>query len=278
MATSGRKSYIHNDENDISEQIYALINDLEKADEDDIDNLTNDSDTVFIAEEEITQAAGTQGTSLATAEANLHVTPSDNQSKKKEKDKKEELWKWTEKLKVSNQEECHIVPEIQPNLKERVSPIEIFSLVSGLEKLLELIVKLSNLYAYQNGRNFIVTKKELEAFLGINFVIAINKSPTIAEYWKVDNLIGNDGIQNKMIRNRFREVLQNLHFADNKENDKTDKVFKMRPVIDHLKSKFSEVLSNDSEQSMDKHMVKFKGRSGMKQYIKSKQIQKGFKL
>ena len=81
-----------------------------------------------------------------------------------------------------------------------------------------------------------------------------------------------------MIRNRFCEILQNLHFADNREDDKTDNTFKMKPVIDHLKSKFSEVLSNDSEQSMDKHMVKFKGRSGMKQYIKSKQIQKGFKL
>ena len=73
-----------------------------------------------------------------------------------------------------------------------------------------------------------------------------------------------------MIRNRFCEILQNLHFADNREDDKTDNTFKMKPVIDHLKSKFSEVLSNDSEQSMDKHMVKFKGRSGMKQYIKSK--------
>ena len=117
MATNGRKRYIHNDENDSSEQIYALVDDLEKADEDDIDNLMNDSDTVFIAEEEITRAAGTQGISLATAEANLHVTSSDNQPKKKEKDKKEELWKWTEKLKVSNQEECHIVPEIQSKRK-----------------------------------------------------------------------------------------------------------------------------------------------------------------
>ena len=52
----------------------------------------------------------------------------------------------------------------------------------------------------------------------------------------------------------------------------------MRPVIDHLNSKFSEVLSNDSEQSIDEHMVKFKGRSGMKQYIKSKPIKWGFKV
>ena len=52
----------------------------------------------------------------------------------------------------------------------------------------------------------------------------------------------------------------------------------MRPVIDHLKSKFSEVLSNNSGQSIDEHVVKFKGRSGMKQYIKSQLIKCGFKF
>ena len=74
-----------------SEQIYGLLDDIESADEDDINNLMNDSDTVFIAEEEITQVHNTQDTSLTTPEANLHVVLSDNQSKKKEKNKKEEL-------------------------------------------------------------------------------------------------------------------------------------------------------------------------------------------
>ena len=129
------------------------------------------------------------------------------------------------------------MPEIQPNLNETVSPTEIFSLVTGLVELLELIVEQSNLYAHQNGRNFTVTKEELKAFLGINFVMAINKLPTIAEYWKKDNLISSDGIQNTMIGNLFFEVLQNLHFADNTKDDKTDKGFNMRPVIDHLNSK-----------------------------------------
>ena len=128
-----------------------------------------------------------------------------------------------------------------------------FFLLSSLEELLKLIIKQSNVYANQNRRNFTVTKEELKAFLGINFVMAINKLPTIAEYWRVDNLIGNDGIQNTMIRNRFCEILQNLHFADNRKDDKT--ALKMRPVIDHLNSKFYEVLSNDSEQSIDEHMV-----------------------
>ena len=57
-----------------------------------------------------------------------------------------------------------------------------------------MIIKQSNVYANQNGRNFTVTKEELKAFLGINGIMAINKLPTIAECWIVDNMIGNDGI------------------------------------------------------------------------------------
>ena len=71
-------------------------------------------------------------------------------------------------------------PEMQPNLNEIVSPMEIFSLVTGLKELLELIVEQSYLYAHQNGRNT-VTKEELKVFFGINCVMAINKLPTIVK-------------------------------------------------------------------------------------------------
>ena len=50
-----------------------MLDDVESAEEDDIDNLMNNSDTEFIAKEKITQAASTQDTSLTTPEANLHV-------------------------------------------------------------------------------------------------------------------------------------------------------------------------------------------------------------
>ena len=94
--------------------------------------------------------------------------------------------------------------------------------MTGLEDLLELIVEQSNLYAHQNGRNFTFNKEELIAFLGINFIMAISELATISECWREDNPIGNYGIQNTMIRNRFCEILQNLHFADNRKDDKTD--------------------------------------------------------
>ena len=118
MATNGRKRYFHIDEDVSSEQIYAFSDDVESAYKGDINTLMNDSDTELIAEEEITQAASTQDTSFTTPEANLHVVPNDNESKKKEKNKKEELCKWTKKVKVTKQEECHLVPEIQPNINQ----------------------------------------------------------------------------------------------------------------------------------------------------------------
>ena len=88
MATNVRKRYFHIDENASSEQIYVLSDGVQSTDDDDIDNLMNDPDTELIAEEEITQAASTQDTFLTTPEANLHVVPSDNQSKKKKRRKK----------------------------------------------------------------------------------------------------------------------------------------------------------------------------------------------
>ena len=39
-------------------------------------------------------------------------------------------------------------------------------------------------------------------------------------------------------------------------------------MIDHFNKSFSNAVSNDELQSVDKHMVKFKGRSSMKQYVK----------
>ena len=81
-----------------------------------------------------------------------------------------------QKVKNTKQEECHLLPEIKSNLNETVSTMEIFSLVTNLKELLELIAEQSNLYAHQNGRNFIVTKEEMKAFFGINVVMAISNS------------------------------------------------------------------------------------------------------
>ena len=51
MATNSGKRYFYFGENTNSEQIYDLLDGVESADEDDRDNLMNDCDTEFLAEE-----------------------------------------------------------------------------------------------------------------------------------------------------------------------------------------------------------------------------------
>ena len=64
---------------------------------------------------------------------------------------------------------------------------------------------------------------ELKAFFGINYFMGISKLPSVASYWVVEQCIGNDGIKNVMTCQRFQDILQNLHFANNEKDDKSDK-------------------------------------------------------
>ena len=94
MEMNAQKRYFTIDENVSSEEIYALLDGVHSADELDIDNLMNDSDTEYIAEEEIQPVQDTQDTSIIIPEANTHVVkaiPIREEPKKGPKNKKKRL-------------------------------------------------------------------------------------------------------------------------------------------------------------------------------------------
>ena len=73
-------------------------------------------------------------------------------------------------------------------------------------------------------------------------------------------MLGMKELENVMTRLRFESILRNLHFADNNSADKTDRGYKMKPIIDHLNEAFQSALSNLENQSIDEHMAKFQGK------------------
>ena len=79
----------------------------------------------------------------------------------------------------------------------------------------------------------------MEAFLGINLIMGINKLPSLEDYWSTDKCTGNEKIQNIMTRARFQSILQNFHFSNNDNDDKTDKSYKIRPAIKHVSKVFA---------------------------------------
>ena len=56
MQGKGRKKYFNIDGNISSEQVYALLDTVDSDNKEEIDNKINDSDTEFIADEEILPA------------------------------------------------------------------------------------------------------------------------------------------------------------------------------------------------------------------------------
>ena len=52
----------------------------------------------------------------------------------------------------------------------------------------------------------------------------------------------------------------------------------MRPVIDNILEKCLTLYKPHRENAVDKAMVKFKGRSTLKQYMPLKPIKRGFKV
>ena len=89
----------------------------------------------------------------------------------------------------------------------------------------------------------------MKTFLGINFIMGIIKLLSLEDCWSTDKCVGNEKIQNVMARTRFQSILQNLHFSSKDNDDKTDKSYKIRPVIEHQNKVFAECLSNNLFQS-----------------------------
>jgi len=63
-----------------------------------------------------------------------------------------------------------------------------------------------------------------------------------------------------------------------RESSTFDKLYKIRPMIDHLNNVYCTSFSPDRNLSCDESMVGFKGRSGIKQYMPMKPVKRGFKI
>ena len=100
--------------------------------------------------------------------------------------------------------------------------MDVFMKVVNAQEQINHIVSETNFYAAQKGCRFLTNHDDLKAFLGINYLMGINKFPSVANYLEVGHYIVNDWIKNLMTGQRFQDILQNLHFANNEDDDKGD--------------------------------------------------------
>ena len=174
------------------------------------------------------------------------------------------------------------------------SPYDFFCLIFN-NVILEHIVIETNRYAEQFiERNELRRRSrvkqwcptniaEMKIFFGLTFLMGIIQKPTIQSYWSTDALFSTPIFSAVMNRDRYILLMKFLHFNDNDkmpgatDND-VDKLFKVRPLVDHLLKMFQEAYTPTQKISIDESLLKWKGRLHFKQYIPNKRARYGVKL
>ncbi|CAG5054080.1 unnamed protein product [Parnassius apollo] len=109
--------------------------------------------------------------------------------------------------------------------------------------------------------------------------MGLNPLPDMELQWESDTFYNNPEISQVFTLTRFKKIMENLHLNDNemerpRGSPGHDKLYKLRPMITDL----NEVFMNEMYDSSRQCMVKFKGRSNLKQYMPKKPIKRGFKI
>ncbi|KAM3850406.1 piggyBac transposable element-derived protein 4-like [Diretmus argenteus] len=122
-----------------------------------------------------------------------------------------------------------------------------------------------------------LTVGELKRFLGLFFLTGLIKKVSIAEYWSVDVALETPYFRKTMSRNRYQLIWRFLHFSDNREVDGSDRLHKVRLVLDLLLTKFREMYQPSQNISVDEGMLLWRGRLRFKVYSPAKPIKYGIK-
>ena len=124
---------------------------------------------------------------------------------------------------------------------------------------------------------------EMQAFIGFVILMGVAKLPDLYDYWSTSEVLHSFPVASRIPRKRFLELRRFLHFVDNSTlvghgEEGYDRLGKIRPVIEAVRQSFLGSYSPHRECAIDEAMVKFKGRSSLKQYLPKKPIKRGFKV
>ena len=128
-----------------------------------------------------------------------------------------------------------------------------------------------------------VAVAELKAFLGLR--LQMEKcviKPRYESYWQGagHNFIAHTpGFREVMERDRFIALWGFLHLVDQTDEavDKSDKIYKVRLMLDRMLPLFRRYYSPRQKLSLDEGMIAIKNRLAIKQYIRDKPVRWGIK-
>ncbi|CAK1591154.1 unnamed protein product [Parnassius mnemosyne] len=81
-----------------------------------------------------------------------------------------------------------------------------------------------------------------------------------------------------MSRNRFQILFRFFHFSNNEEVDESDRIYKIRFLIDHFNKLMQDIYALNKDLCIDESVMSWKGRLFFRVYIKNKKHRYGIKI
>ena len=116
-------------------------------------------------------------------------------------------------IKQSSRKTCHplrdctLQAHVQHYFGENFTLVDVFMKAVNAQELLVLLYLKLIFMLHRKGAIFWTNHDELKAFLGNNYLMGINKLPSVRNYREVDHYTGNDLIKNLMRKQRFQDIL-----------------------------------------------------------------------
>lgn len=153
----------------------------------------------------------------------------------------------------------------------RMSDVELFELFFSSE-IKNYIIEASQVNGLQ------ISVGELNTFVGIILLSSINIRHNQYEYWETDSLVNCPDISSAMSRNRFKEIKSKLKYSKPTDQNNIDKAWKVREILQLFRKNIQQFGFFSTALSVDEMMVRFFGRTCLRQYLPSKPDRYGMKL
>ena len=107
---------------------------------------------------------------------------------------------------------------------------------------------------------------QISAFFWLNILIRIHSLPQISMLWESDEFVASEGFKETMLWHGFFTVSKYIHLSNPNNEDVSDLICKVQPLVTLLQRKFTEAFVPGRSISVNEGLVKFHGRLSFKQY------------
>ena len=181
----------------------------------------------------------------------------------------------------------HVLSKEAGFLMETEEPIYFFNAIFRKYEFISLLNEMKRyrkqIHLDRVSHCAIPSYEEVGCFIGLLLWTSLAKFPNRRAYFINSEIFNIPGFKKHTTRDRFEQLIRMLHFADNEkipEDTIPAKRFeaKLGNFISNFNDNCKKLLLPAKELSIDEMMIKFYGRSIVRQYIKAKPTKYGIKL